>query len=67
MPMILDGKTQWEFLLMKFDIENMWKVGDEFHFLPSLSVVISGGKYFFYAIEFSFLTHRFMISKSHAD
>ena len=52
---------------MRVDFENMWKVGDEFHFLPSLSVVISPGKFYFYAIEFSFLTHRFMISKSHAD
>jgi hypothetical protein len=52
---------------MKVQFENMWTVGDEFHFLPSLSVVISGGKYYFYAVEFSFLTHRLMVSKSHAD
>lgn len=52
---------------MIVQFENMWKAGDEFHLLPSLSVVISGGKYYFYAVQFSFLTHRFMISKSHAD
>lgn len=52
---------------MQVEFENMWKIADEFHFLPSLSVVISSGKYYFYAIEFSFLTHRFMISKSHGD
>jgi len=52
---------------MRFDIENMWKIGDEFHILPSLSVVISRGRFYFYAVEFSFLTHRIMISKSHAD
>lgn len=52
---------------MIVQFENMWKVGDEFHILPSLSVIISTGKYYFYAVEFSFLTHRFMISKSHAD
>jgi len=52
---------------MKVQFENMWKLGDEFYLLPSLSVVISGGRYFFYAIEFSFLTHRFVVSKSHAD
>ena len=52
---------------MKIDFENMWKTGDEFHFLPSLSVVISPGKYYFYALEFSLLTHRLMLSKSHAD
>jgi len=52
---------------MRVDFENMWKVGDEIHLLPSLSMVISTGKFYFYAIEFSFLTHRLMISKSHND
>ena len=52
---------------MRVEIENMWKIGDEFHLLPSLSVVISTGRLYFYAIEFSFLTHRLMVSKSHAN
>jgi len=52
---------------MKVQFENMLTVGDEFHLLPSLSVVYSPGRYFFYAVEFSFLTHRLMMSKSHAD
>lgn len=51
---------------MRVEIENMWKIGDEFHLLPSLSVVISPGRFYFYALEFSLFTHRLMISKSHA-
>ena len=52
---------------MRLDVENMWKVGDEFYILPCLSIVYSPGKYYFYAVQFSFLSHRFMVSKSHAD
>mgnify|MGYP003648364862 CR=1 FL=1 len=53
---------------MKFDYElNTWKNCDEFFLLPSVSVIWSTGKFFYYALDFHFLCFQFIISKSHYD